>query len=308
MSDANFSLIFEGPAVENGEIDVQDLAPSLMALGEMIQAANAGLNGERARVAVKLQATRKGSFEADLSVVQSLAEQAATLLDALAGHKEGIAAANELADVILKVGGTVGGCVVATGGGLLALLKWLRGRKPDNIEPRGGDVHVHIGDNVFVTNRQTIVLAENREVREQARKLVGVLEKDGINRLSTRRDGPENLTIERSEVSYFDIPEGEEETLEDSEREMWLQIDSLSFKEGNKWRLTDGGEPFHATVDDADFLNKIAKGEVSFSKADDLHCLVRERQSRTGKGQLKKERTIICVIEHRPGARQLRLL
>jgi hypothetical protein len=43
MSDANFSLIFEGPAVENGEIDVQDLAPSLMALGEMIQAANAGL-------------------------------------------------------------------------------------------------------------------------------------------------------------------------------------------------------------------------------------------------------------------------
>ena len=126
MSDANFSLIFEGPAVENGEIDVQDLAPSLMALGELLQAANAELNGERARVAVKLRATRKGSFEVDLSVVQSLAAQAVTLLDALAGHKDGIAAANELADVILKVGGTV----VGTGGGLLALLKWLRGRKP----------------------------------------------------------------------------------------------------------------------------------------------------------------------------------
>ncbi len=304
MSDANFSLIFEGPAVENGEIDVQDLAPSLMALGELLQAANAELNGERARVAVKLRATRKGSFEVDLSVVQSLAAQAVTLLDALAGHKDGIAAANELADVILKVGGTV----VGTGGGLLALLKWLRGRKPDKIEPRAGEVHVHLGDTVFVTNNQTILLAENRIVREQARKVVAVLEKDGIDRIATRRDGPEKLTIERAEVSYFDIPDGTEETLEDSEREMWLQIDSLSFKEGNKWRLTDGGEPFFASVEDIDFLNKIAKGEVSFSKADDLHCLIHERQSRTSKGQLRKDRTIIRVIEHRPGARQLKLL
>ena len=278
--------------------------PSLMALGELLQAANAELNGERARVAVKLRATRKGSFEVDLSVVQSLAAQAVTLLDALAGHKDGIAAANELADVILKVGGTV----VGTGGGLLALLKWLRGRKPDKIEPRAGEVHVHLGDTVFVTNNQTILLAENRIVREQARKVVAVLEKDGIDRIATRRDGPEKLTIERAEVSYFDIPDGTEETLEDSEREMWLQIDSLSFKEGNKWRLTDGGEPFFASVEDIDFLNKIAKGEVSFSKADDLHCLIHERQSRTSKGQLRKDRTIIRVIEHRPGARQLKLL
>lgn len=304
MSDANFSLIFEGPAVENGEIDVQDLAPSLMALGELLQAANAELNGERARVAVKLRATRKGSFEVDLSVVQSLAAQAATLLDSLAGHKDGIAAANELADVILKVGGAV----IGTGGGLLALLKWLRGRKPDKIEPRAGEVHVHLGDTVFVTNSQTILLAENRIVREQARKVVAVLEKEGIDRIATRQDGPEKLTIERAEVSYFDIPDGTEETLEDSEREMWLQIDSLSFKEGNKWRLTDGGEPFFASVEDVDFLNKIAKGEVSFSKADDLHCLVHERQSRTSKGQLRKDRTIMRVIEHRPGARQLKLL
>lgn len=39
MSDANFGLIFEGSAVDNGEIDFKDLAPSLMAPGELIQAA-----------------------------------------------------------------------------------------------------------------------------------------------------------------------------------------------------------------------------------------------------------------------------
>jgi len=60
MSDANFRLIFEGSAVDNGAIDVKDLAPSLMALGELIQAGNAEINGEKARIAVKLQATKGG--------------------------------------------------------------------------------------------------------------------------------------------------------------------------------------------------------------------------------------------------------
>lgn len=59
MSDANFSLIFEGTSAENGEIDIKDLAPSLMALGDLIQAANAEINGEKARIAVKLQATKR---------------------------------------------------------------------------------------------------------------------------------------------------------------------------------------------------------------------------------------------------------
>jgi hypothetical protein len=62
------------------------------------------------------------------------------------------------------------------------------------------------------------------------------------------------------------VPDVEEETLEDSEREMFLQIDSLSFKEGNKWRVTDGGEPFYAVIEDMDFLNQIAKGDVLFQR------------------------------------------
>lgn len=67
MRNTHFSLIFEGRAVDNGEIDVQDLAPSLLALGALIQAANAELNGQAARVAVKLQTTRSGSFQVDSS-------------------------------------------------------------------------------------------------------------------------------------------------------------------------------------------------------------------------------------------------
>ena len=60
MSDANFSLIFEGSAVENGEMDVKDLAPSLLALGELIQAANAEINGEKARIGCQIAGNEEG--------------------------------------------------------------------------------------------------------------------------------------------------------------------------------------------------------------------------------------------------------
>lgn len=304
MSDANFSLVFEGAAVENGEMDVRDLAPSLLALGELIQAANTELNGDRARIAVKLQATKQGSFEVSMTLVQSYGQQALLLLDSLAGHKDGISAAKDLADIIFKVSAGAG----VVGGGFFALIKWLKGRKPDKVEVKGGETHIHIGDTYFVTNPQAVALAENLQVREQARNLVAVLNQDGIEQITTKRSPKEKLTIKKDEAKFFDVPDIEEETLDEGDREMFLQIDSLSFKEGNKWRMTDGGEPFYAVLEDVEFLNRIAKGEVSFSKNDYLHCLVHERQLRNEKGQLKKERTIIRVIEHRPGQRQLKLL
>lgn len=304
MNEANFSLIFEGSAVDNGEIDIKDLAPSLLALGELIQAANNQLNDGRAQIAVKLQATGKGSVIVHLSMVQSLAAQAATLLDTLARHKDGISAAKDLADIIFKVGGA--GVVGA--GGFFALIKWLRNRKPDRVEVKDGDTYVHIGDSYFITNPQAIALAENIEVREQAKKLVSVLQNDGIQQISTRRPDGEKLTIQKTDVMAFEVPDAEEETLDDIEREMFLQIDSLSFKEGNKWRMTDGGEPFYAILEDVDFINRIAKNEISFAKNDILHCVVKEKQVRTIRGQLRKERRIIRVLEHKPGMRQLKLL
>lgn len=308
MSDAHFSLIFEGRSVDNGEIDVQDLAPSLLALGALIQAANAELNGASSRMAVKVQTTRAGSFQVDMMLVQSLAEQAASLLSFLSDHKDGLAAADTLADIILKVGAGVTGVTVTAGGGLLAFLKWLRGRRPSRIEKVAGEIHVYVDDTVFITNPQTIALAENREVREQARRLVSVLDRDGIDSIAAQRAGQERLTLAKPDVPSFNIPEAAEEVLAESEYTRWLQIDSLSFKEGNKWRLTDGGEPFFAVIEDAEFLARIDRREIAFAKADGLQCLMRERQSITGKGTLKKEITVLRVLEHRSGAKQLKLL
>lgn len=302
MSDANLTLVFDGPAVENGEIDVQDLAPALLAIGELIQAANQEINGNRAQISVKVRATAEGSFEVGLALIQSLMENAKSLFDFAAENKDGIAAANELTDLLFKiVGGTV-----TMGGGLFALVKFLKGRKPDMIEHKDGDVHIHIGDNFFIANQRTFQLAGSVAVREQAKKAIATLSNNGINKIKVKRSGHDDLEVSKSEVGYFEYEDTEEE-LADETRTMTLQIISLSFKEDNKWRVTDGGDSFSAVIEDTCFLNKIAKNEIAFSKGDYLVCEVREKQLRSSKG-LKKERSIIQVKDHKPAAQQLTLI
>jgi len=39
MTSSTFRIAFEGAALEDGEIDVRDLAPALLALGDVVQAA-----------------------------------------------------------------------------------------------------------------------------------------------------------------------------------------------------------------------------------------------------------------------------
>lgn len=302
MSEANLTLIFSGSAVEKGVIDVQNLAPALLAVGELVQATNYEINGDKTQIAVKVRATAQGSFEVDLCLLQSLQQNAKALFDFALQNKDGISAANDLADLLFK---TVAG-TSACGGGLFALIKFLKGRKPEKIEQKGGEVHIHIGETLFVTNPQAIRLAESIPVREQAKRTIATLSNEGIDKIRIRRPDTPELEIAKSEVGYFEYEDTEEE-LADETRTMTLQIISLSFKEDNKWRVTDGGDPFSASIEDVSFLNKIANNEIAFAKGDYLECVVRERQYRDAKG-LKKERTIIEVTNHKPASRQLRLL
>jgi hypothetical protein len=303
MSEANFKIIFRGSAVDNGDIDVRDLAPALLALGDVFQAASDVLNGDRVKTVVRVKATEQACFEVDLSVAQTMKDVVASLLTFASENQESIAAANDLAELILKAGGGV----AALSGGLFALLKFLKGRKPDKIEKHGGEVHVHIGDNYFVANPKTIELAESVNVREGARKFASVLKNTGIESISTKPQGDPEEVYTKLDLPSFELPPPVEEELVDEVRQMNLQIISLSFKDDNKWRVTDGAEPFSAAIEDSDFLKQVANSEISFAKGDYLVCEVRERQVSTGQG-LRKERIIVKVISHRPAARQMKLI
>ena len=53
MAEAHFRIIYDGPAVEDGEMDVSQLASSLLALGKLIEQADAIRTGEGGRVKVR---------------------------------------------------------------------------------------------------------------------------------------------------------------------------------------------------------------------------------------------------------------
>ena len=95
MSDATIQLAYDGDALRNGSMDVRDLAPALLAAGELCEKANDVLNDGRAKVSVRVRSDFKtGSFELSLDVVQTLIEATKTIFT----HKDQVTTAKELLD------------------------------------------------------------------------------------------------------------------------------------------------------------------------------------------------------------------
>lgn len=303
MSESRFLIKFDGPAIENGEIDITDFAPAVLSLGELFRATSQTFNRDRAEATIKLKATNEGSFEALLMLDVSFLEVAADFF----GDKDKIAHAQEIIDLLLSCTAVAGG----TGGGLFWLIKALKGKKPDKVQEAEGGVNVTINGDVYLMDKSVIDLYENPQVRQKLEASTRVLDRPGIDNLSFigEKPGATQLTIKKSERQYFTLPERddtEEETKELVE-EKWLKALSIHFKEGNKWRFTDGENEFYASVEDVDFINKVDNGEIRFLKGDVYVCTVSTTQTLTSAG-LKQERRILKVLEHRSGAHQLKLL
>ncbi len=311
MSEARLRIAFEGPGVEDGSIDVRDLAPALLALGQLVQAAAAVLNGDRAQTSVRLLEVDDGSFIADLAIIQSIGEMLKELFAFSEAHKEGVEAASGLADLIFKVGGGVAG----VGVGLFQLMKLLKGKKPEKAERlANGEISITAQDGATViVNQKVERLYADMLVRKAAESVAQAAQSEGVERLKfTQGDEADSapFVIERAEAPYFALPAppGEAEVIGDQERVMNLQIRNAWFTgESQKWGFTEGGQLFPAVIEDTAFLNRVAKGEISLGANDYMSARVRVRQTMTRKG-LKVEHTILEVLDYKSGDRQLQLL
>lgn len=295
MSKAQFTIAYDGDALRGGTMDVRDLAPALLAVGQLFDAANTALNGEAARVAVSVRATHPGCFNIDLDVVQTLTQQIVGLLKG-----DEITAAINLKELLTTV--TSGGI------GLFLLIKYLRGKKPDRVERLDADmVRVIIQGESLIVPLKVLRLYQDLAVRAAAESVVYTpLQKPGIDTFVAIGDRGEEVRIDRSEAESFRRPEDEEQVITDDIRRSAFSIVSLAFKEDNKWRLHDGNSQISATITDDEFLRRVDANEISFAKGDVLICDVRVRQSHSSSG-LKSEYTVEHIVEHKAAARQLTL-
>eukprot|EP01136_Pigoraptor_vietnamica_P016668 Opistho-1_new@60867 len=295
MSEAVFQLAYDGDALRDGEMDIGDLAPALLGLGQLVEAAGRIASGDDTRVTIKVKAHREGRFE----ILLSLAVDGGSALWAFAKSDTG-----QAADTLLGLLGITGiGSVV----GVVQLVKWLGGRKPDKIERRNAtEVAVTIDNVTIVVDPAVFQMAYDPGVRSGLERVVAVpLDRQGIDevRFGSKARGER---IRSEDRHAFRVPLSEDGDTFESRYVRPFSIEKLSFKPGQKWRLSDGHSPRSVLVSDEDFVRRVDRSEIRFAKGDVLICDVIERSIRATNG-FRSEYEIVKVLEHRPAPSQPRL-
>lgn len=302
MSQTSFQVVYDGPALAGSSIDVRDLAPALLAFGDVLEQANYTLNEGRATVALKVNASFKsGSFGIDFSVVQGLLSQVASLF-----KEPSVVAAKELTEHV----GFVFNSGAAGTAGVIALVRWLRNRPIRRVVLLdNGKVRIELDDGHMETERRTIALLRNFKLRQALEAAIAKpLERDGFESVAITTDPKAGfVTITRAESSYFIAPPAETEALSDQTSEANLQIVGVSFKGDNKWRFYDGTNQFYAAIIDDHFIHRVQSGEENFAAGDILVVKLRKRQWLEG-DVMKAEHEVLSVVGHRRGMAQIPLV
>jgi hypothetical protein len=296
MSTASLQIVYDGPALASHEMEVRDLAPALLALGELFEEANATLNHGKSKVSVSVKGSFKtGCFAIDIAVTQSIIQQAQ---DFFAGAPV-TAAINMITALGLAGVGTKG---------VFQLISWVRRRKIIRVEIlNNGKVRVYCDGDHYETEQEVLALFRNWRLRKAFQDVVYTpMQREGIEYFAVREPAGDFAAASQDTATAFIAPEQEEEALEESERTASLQLVNIAFRDDNKWRFFDGAATFYASITDDSFLNRVEINEERFSKGDILRVRLLERKTLVGE-QLKAEYQVIEVIDHRRAGSQLRL-
>lgn len=293
--EVEFSVSYDGDALIQNTMDVRDLAPALLALGQSFERANSLFNGDRASVSLRIRATKPGSFEIVLFLQQLL--EGAT--DVLSGDL--MVSAFVLKELL--IGGGDQGII-----GLLQLLKHLHGKKPEQIEETPDGITFEADNVKLYIPTEVARLYNDRPTRDNIEAVIRPLLKQGIETIVFRENDKEIESIQETEVEFFSSGDYESDNIvEHLIPHQRLQVISPTFDKEGKWRLSDGANTRWYWMDDQKFKNDILQGK-RFGKDDILLCEVLLTQQLEDTGKLKMGYAVKRVLKHIPPAQQLSLL
>ena len=188
--------------------------------------------------------------------------------------------------------------------GLIQLIRRIRGRKVTKVEvieeARETVLTLEEGELIRVESRVAKAYL-NPTIRKDVYEVMKPLEKEGVTKFSSYvgSDKTPTVRVEKEEITYFKPDVDINAEIEPTEKEMLVTIDSLAFKENNKWRVFDGTSSFFVTILDDEFLERVRSNRVRFAHDDVLHVRLRTTQMLDSDG-LRAHHEIVKVIAHNP--------
>ncbi|EII5851493.1 hypothetical protein ACSRBF_03330 [Acinetobacter baumannii] len=287
-----FHVVYDGKALEEHLMDVRDLAPAMMAISDLLTHANKEINGDKLEIQLNVKANFKtGCFGIEFVEHLSWVNQ---IKDLLVGPT---ATALANASGILGLVGFFGGATV----GVIQIYKKLKGNPPVKIEETVDHAKVFYTETEYLeVDKRALRLYRSKVIASDIEKMLEPLSKDGIDSFYVVKemlDENVELFIDKKEVEYFKFQDIDDH-LSENITETFLQIESISFKEKNKWRFNNGGSTINASITDEVFLQKIDSGLLRFGKGDLLKVKLKTIQF-LAHTKLKTEFEVMEVIEHK---------
>ena len=280
-----FYIRYDGDALKSHRMNVNDLAPAMLAFSELTQAVARVMNYPSGTIKVDVGVFREGSFVIEFQVVQTLVQQIQGLFT------------SDTVEALLNAAG-LSSLVI----GVILFIKKKRGRKADKVEEvtvnNQVEIHFYFGDEIYRLNQIEYKLYKDSQVRKSLEELTKPLENDGIDSVDfSSSNQKQPVSLSKNDVAYFKVGDDAPRFVTESESEKLLILESPVFKEGNKWRFFDGSTTIHAAILDQSFLSRVELGQERFGKGDQLFVVLRERQQTVGT-RLQKEFEVIEVKKH----------
>lgn len=309
MSTIEFQLAYDGEDVRGHTMDVQELAPALLALGNLIREANTQINGDRSKVRVFVQSDFEHKcFNIHFEIVQSIVSQISGLL--ADGHVK-------TAEDLLTWLGLIG---ILPTGGLIGFLKWRKGREIQSQTVisdvgHGGEVRIVArGGNSIVINQNVYHLSRNEKIRDSVAGVFAPLKKPGIDKVEFRsgskpdvapisydRDSAEEI------ISSCTVDDPDKVLLEPQKIIAHLRVHSPVFDpKADRWRFRYGEEKIYADITETSIASDaIDRGGVFINDTYKVRMEITEHE--TPQGQFRNSYKIIEVLDFLPAPKQIAL-
>lgn len=314
VTEQNFVVAYEGPGVEDGRISVRQLAPALLAVGDLVERSNSILNGEAAGVSVKIRpSSKRGSALLSLALDVGLADQIHAFVE-----PNSLTNAAELLAILGFLDPE--GRVVQAAGQIKNVIDLIRtlssGEVKDKTVYEDGSAQYEIeagGDvNIYKADGDIVLVGEDNKIQTSYANLISTpLQDPLLDGFTTRDPDDEDKVVERvskDEARLFKQIEDmrDREPVDSGEFTDWVTVrKAWTVESSRKWQFQGkGGQPFNAPIRDEGFWEDVRKDLVPPTP----HAKFKVRVEWVQRGEDDFEYEVTDVLDYKPAEPQAKRL